>query len=129
MGFWLLIGLAVGIAAILIFRGLTKRSAFSGRVPAPLEEVYAPVKDQVSFEVFSEVWSTLGKAYSIDPRLLRPTDTFNTLSKMDSWTLGKGEGDMAKWLEQRGLGTPPRVQTVLELATWVQSSMAGSTPR
>ncbi len=120
MGLWLLIALAAAIAAILLFRGLARRSAFAGRTPAPLEEIYRSVKGQVSFEAFSEVWSTLGKAYSIDPRLLRPTDTFNALNRMDSWTLGKGEEEIGKWIEHKGLGTPPELHTILALAQWVQ---------
>ncbi len=87
MGLWLLIALAVAIAAILLFRGLARRSAL---------------------------------AYSIDPRLLRPTDTFNALNRMDSWTLGKGEEEIGKWIEHKGLGTPPELHTILALAQWVQ---------
>lgn len=129
MGLWLVIGLAVAIAAVVVFRALAKRSALQGRTPLPLEDIYSSVKDQVSFEVFSEVWSVLGKAYSVDPQLLRPTDTFLALGKIDSWTLGKGEDDVGKWLKERGVGTPPRLQTVLEFARWVQSSLATNAAR
>lgn len=129
MGLWLGIGLAVAIAAVVIFKALAKRSVLQGRTPLALEDIYGSVKDQVSFEIFSEVWSVLGKAYSIDPQLLRPTDTFLALGKMDSWTLGKGEDDVGKWLKERGVGTPPQQQTVLEFARWVQSSLAASATR
>jgi hypothetical protein len=124
MGIALAIGLAVTIAAVVLFKALAKRSALQGRTPLPMEDIYDSVKDQVSFEVFSEVWSVLGKAYSIDPELLRPTDTFVALGRMDSWTLGKGEDDVGKWLKERGIGAPPQPQTLIEFARWVQSSLA-----
>ncbi len=129
MGLWLAIGLATAIAAVLVFRAFAKRSVLRGRTPLPLEHAYASVKDQVSFEVFSEVWSALGKAYGMDPRLLRPTDTFIALGEMDSWSLGKGEDQIGRWLKERGHGTPPQLRTLLELAQWVQSSAAGGTGR
>ncbi len=126
MGYWFLIASAVGVVLVIIFQRLSKRSVFAGRMPTPLEEVYSPVKDQVSFEVFSDVWTRVGKAYSVDPRLLRPDDAFSALHKMDSWTLGKAEDNLAEWLNQRGLAAPPRAQTLLEFAKWVQSSAAAS---
>lgn len=124
MGMWLAIGVVVAVGLVLGFRRLAKRSAFAGRTPVPLEDLYAPVREQVSFEVFRDVWTTLGKAYSIDPQLLRPADAFSTLNRMDSWTLGKGADDIGGWLQKRGLGNPPPLQTVLEFAAWVQKSTA-----
>lgn len=124
MGLWLAIGLATAITAVVLLKALAKRSALQGRTTLPLEDIYGSVKDQVSFEIFREVWSVLGKAYSIDPQLLRPTDTFLALAKVDSWTLGKGDDDVGKWLKERGVGTPPQQQTLLEFASWVQSSLA-----
>lgn len=127
MGYWVLIAVAVGVALVLGFQRFAKRTFVAGRTPAPLEEIYSPVKDQVSFEVFTDVWNTLGRAYAVDPRLLRPDDAFLALQKMDSWTLGKGEDDLGKWLTRRGLGTPPQLQTLIEFARWAQSSTATTT--
>jgi hypothetical protein len=128
MGQWLAIVLIVGAAVMLGFRALAKRSFLKQRTPSTLEDLHAPVKDRVSFEIFSELWTTLGKSYGIDPRLVHPTDTFTELSKADSWVLGKGEDDLTEWLDKKGLGRLPRPQTVLDLATWVQTSGASSTP-
>jgi hypothetical protein len=127
MGLWLLIAVVVGIAAVLLFRRLTKRSFLAGRVPEPLEVAYASVKDQVSFEVFREVLEAIGKAYGMDPRLIRPTDTFSELGKADSWVLGKGEDDLTAWVDRKGLGRPTRLQTVLDLATWLQRATSPPT--
>ena len=126
MGLWLLLGLAGAIVVVLVFKAVARRSVFRGRVAMPLAEVHAPVKDQVSFEDFNEVWTEGGKAYGIDPRLLRPTDTFADLSKADSWVLGKGEEDLAKWMDERRLGRPPQLRTVLDLAAWMRNT-GGST--
>jgi hypothetical protein len=126
MGLWLFIGLVAAIVAVFAFRGFARRSVFRGRAATPLTEVHASVKEQVSFEVFNEVWTVIGKAYGIDPRLIRPTDTFADLGKADSWVLGKGEDDLTEWLDKRRLGRPPQLQTVLDLAIWVGSGAAVS---
>lgn len=122
MGWWLAIAFVISIAVLLALRSLTKRSFLRRRTASPLEDLHASVKDQVSFEVFSEVWEAVGRAYSIDPRLIRPTDTFSELSKADSWVLGKGEDDLTAWVGKRGLGRPRQLSTVMDLATWVQRS-------
>lgn len=129
MGAWLAIGLAAAVAAVVIGKSLATKSALRGRTPEPLETLYGPVRDQVSFEIFSEVLSVLGRVYSIDPRLLRPTDTFAALGKIDSWTLGQAEDQVGKWLKEKGVEAPPRLQTVLDLARCVQSSPATNAAR
>jgi hypothetical protein len=127
MGLWLAIALIIGAVVMLGFRALAKRSLLKQRTPSALEDLHAPVKDRVSFEVFREVWTTLGKAYGIDPRLIHPNDTFAELSKADSWVLGKGEDDLTEWLDRKALGRPAQLQTVLDLATWLQRSTVVST--
>jgi hypothetical protein len=127
MGIWVAVVLVCAISAVLIFKVLARRSIFRGRTPLPLEDIHDSVKGDVSFGVFSEVWAALGKAYSVDPMLLRPTDTFQALGKVDSWTLGSGEDAIEDWLRKCGLGTPPQLHTLLEFAMWVQSSRASST--
>jgi hypothetical protein len=97
MGMWLAIALVVGAFLVFGFRAVAKRAFLKQRIPSSLQELHAPVKEQVPFEIFSEVWTVLGKAYGIDPRLIRPTDTFDELSKADSWVLGKGEDDLTEW--------------------------------
>lgn len=128
MRLWLAIGLIVVVTVVLGFRALAKRSFLKQRTPASLEDLHASVKDRVSFEVFSEVWAAIGKAYRVDPRLIRPTDTFSELSKADSWVLGKGEDDLTEWVDKKGVGRPAQLHTVLDLATWLQRSTAGGTP-
>ncbi|MEZ5531550.1 MAG: hypothetical protein R3E69_04135 [Steroidobacteraceae bacterium] len=126
MGIWVAVVLVSAISAVLFFKMVAKRSIVRGRTPLSLEDIHGTVKDDVSFGVFSEVWAILGKAYSVDPMLLRPTDTFQALGKVDSWALGSGEDAMEDWLRKSGLGAPPQLHTLLEFATWVQSSRASS---
>lgn len=129
MRIWVAVVLICAISAVLIFKVLAKRSLLRGRALLPLEDIHGPVKDDVSFGVFSEVWTVLGKAYSVNPMLLRPTDTSLALSKVDSWTLGSGENAIEDWLRNCGLGAPPRLHTLLEFAKWVQSSRASGAAR
>ncbi len=121
MGLWLLIAFAVAISAVFGFRVLARRAFLKQRTPLPLEELHTELKENISFEVFREVWTAVGKAYGIDPKLIRPNDTFLELSKMDSWVLGKGEDNLAEWLDKKGLGRPVNPKTVLDVATWMQS--------
>ncbi len=72
MGIWLATGVVVAVGLVLGFRRLAKRSALAGRTPVSIGGSVQACEEQVSFEVFRDVWTTLGKAYSIDPQLLRP---------------------------------------------------------
>lgn len=122
MGWWLAIAVIGGAALVAGFRSLSKRSFVKGRSPSSLEDLHAQVRDRVSPEVFREVWTALGEAYGVDPRLIRPTDTFTELGKADSWDLGKGEDRITAWVDKRGVGRPPKLDTVLDLAAWVERS-------
>lgn len=128
MGWWLAIAVIGGAILVAGLRVLSKRSFVNGRTPSSLEDLHASVKDRVSFEIFREVWTVLGDAYGVDPRLIRVTDTFAELSKADSWVLGKGEDQIMTWVGKRGLGQPPKLNTVLDFATWVARSAPTRAP-
>lgn len=123
MGWWFAIALVLGTGLMLGLRVLAKRSFLKKRTPLSLKDLHAPIKDRVSFSAFSEVWTAVGNAYGIDPRLIQPTDTFAELNKADSWILGKGEDELIEWIDKRGAKEPPPLQTVLDLATWVDRSV------
>lgn len=125
MGVWLLApALAVGALIIWAFRVHSRRSLVKGREPKSLADLQAEVPDQVSPDVFREVWTTIGEAFSIDARLIRPNDTLAALTNMASWDLGNGEDALSEWFEKEGWGRPPAPATVLDLARWVQSCRA-----
>jgi hypothetical protein len=126
MGTWLAIVLVLATAVVLSFRLLARRSFKRGRELQSLSDMHAAVKDRVSSEVFNEVWSKVGEAFSIDPRALRPTDTLKSLHGIDSWDLGKGGDALNQWLAQKQLGKPPHLETVLDLAIWVQDAKAAT---
>lgn len=112
----------VATAAVLGFKIFARRSFGQARDPRPLSELYEQVKDEVSAEAFNEVWSKIGEVFSIDPRVLRPTDTLKSLSKIDSWELGEGEDALSSWLVTKQLGKPPVLRTILDLARWVDGT-------
>lgn len=122
MGTYLVIALALAIAAVLAFKKLARRAFERGRAPMQLVDIYRTVQDQISVGVFNEVWSMLGEAFSIDPKLIRPEDKLKSFAALDSWDLGRGEDVIGRWLTQRNAGTPPTFDTVLDLAQWVETS-------
>jgi len=122
MGAWLLTLFPLGVATIWSLRTLARKSFLKGREPRQLTEIYSEVQDQISQEVFNEVWSKVGDAFTINPRLIKPDDTLKALSNIDSWDLGEGEDVLGQWIEQEQLGKLPTLTTVLDLARWVQTS-------
>jgi hypothetical protein len=80
------------------------------------------VRDQVSGKVVNEVWSKVGEAFNIDMRLIEPSDTLSTLSKIDSWDLGNGEDTLTQWMQQESLGELKEGVTMLDLAKLVESN-------
>jgi len=121
MGIWLAIGVALATVFVLGSRALSRKTFAKGRVPQSLAELHAQVQTQVSAVVFNEVWSKIGEVFSIDPRLIRPDDTLKSLSGIDSWDLGEGGDALGQWLERKQLGTPPPLETMLDLVKWVDS--------
>ncbi|WP_209019043.1 hypothetical protein WCN79_21420 [Xanthomonas axonopodis pv. vasculorum] len=92
-----------------------------GRYPRTLLDIHKEVHDQVSFDVLSDVWSRIGEAFSIDPKIINPDDKMKTLDDIDSWDLGKGSDALNRWIEQEQFGIPPAFVTVLDFAKWIQS--------
>lgn len=121
MGMWLVIGLVLATVVVLGSKALTRKAFAKGRAPQSLADMHVTVQGQVSSAVFNEVWSKVGEAFSIDPRLIRPNDTLKSLSSIDSWDLGEGGDALSRWLEREQLGKPPALETMLDLAKWVES--------
>ncbi|QKD85437.1 hypothetical protein [Xanthomonas axonopodis] len=113
--------LIFGVFVILCCRAAARRRFMKGRYPRTLLDIHKEVHDQVSFDVLSDVWSRIGEAFSIDPKIINPDDKMKTLDDIDSWDLGKGSDALNRWIEQEQFGIPPAFVTVLDFAKWIQS--------
>lgn len=119
---WLLL-IAIGIAAVIGIGYFSKRKLTSGREPIEMAANHARVSDQVSFEALRDVLNAIGRAYSLDPKFLRPEDSLDNLLRADSWTLGAGAEKLNQWLVENGLDEQPTsAKTVLDLAQLVDDS-------
>ena len=121
LGLWLVVAVAAGIAAVVFARTIQRKRFASDRQPIPLDDLARQVSPPVSPEIFREVWTTVGIAYGIDPRMIKPDDELKRLAAIDSWDLGRGGDKLEDWLRTKNLGPKPRVETVKDLALWVQS--------
>lgn len=118
---WILV---IAVAAILVigFRLLGRQRAVGGRTPIDLEDMHRGFSHQVSLSTFSQVFTALGEAYSVDPRLIRPEDSLNKLLDMDSWLLDAGTEKLNRWLNSIGIDQKAaRPSTVLDLLLLVES--------
>ncbi len=125
VSWWWLIVIFGGLAGIGLFFRWRERHAFKkGRKAQSLAAIHETVKGQVSFQIFEEVWVKVGQAYSIDSGFIRPNDKLKTLGGIDSWDLSKGAEELDKWFQAQGLDSKhqPSIQTVLDIAKWVQST-------
>jgi len=114
--------IATSIAAVIVFRFLSRRRLMVGRSPMAAALIHAPVASEVSLDVFQEVLQVLGTAYAIDPALIRAEDLLDRLLEADSWTLHAGTERLEHWLQENGVDTPSTPPlTVLDLARLVES--------
>lgn len=60
---WLGVLVAICGALIFGFHVMAKRAFTKHRVVSSLEELRTAVRKQVSFDIFREVWTVVGKAY------------------------------------------------------------------
>src|SRR5436309_8259014 len=81
-------------------RPSTRRRFVRGREPMDLEGLFErDVKAHgISYQTFRRVYEALGRSFSLDPRLIRPSDSFKDILAFDSWTLWMGQERMEKWL-------------------------------
>jgi len=77
----------------------------------------------LSLETVHEVWTRLGVFYSLDPRLIRPTDPLRLFNDVDSWMLWRGTEALEAWIRSLELDPPVRTpETVYELAMWLATA-------
>lgn len=113
---WLTL-VGAGIASIVGFMYFSRRKLTAGREPMDMEAVHAYVSAEVSLEGLRDVLNSVGQAFSIDPRLLRPEDSLTGLLNADSWQLDAGTEKINKWLADKGLEERLAPEaTILDLA-------------
>ena len=123
MWLWSIAASGTGILALVVFRHLARRRAFGGRPLLPLAEIQASMCPDLSPETVHDVWTRLGAFYSLDPRLIRPTDPLRLFNDVDSWMLWRGTEALEAWLSSLELDPPARrPETVYELAAWLDDA-------
>lgn len=124
----LFIVLAISGAILVAVLGyVSKRQLTSNREPLDFETIHSRVSDKVNFDVFREVLYEIGRAYSVDPKLIRPEDSLAKFAESDSWQLGAGTEKLSQWLiENRVNGHSTPASTVLDLAQRVESCRSRS---
>jgi len=122
MGIWLGVAVATALVVVLVSRALARRQFAVGRQAIPLDELAGQFDGELSADIIKEVWTAVGAAYDIDPKLLRPTDNLKQLAEIDSWDLGRGGDRLDDWLKEKQLEGKPQNTTIKDLAIWVQSS-------
>ena len=126
MGLWLAVAVAVGIAAVVLSRSLARKRFAADRQPIPLEVLASQLDGDLSTDVVTEVWTAVGAAYGIDPKMIRPDDDLKRLAAIDSWDLGQGEDKLDEWLRTKNLEGRPQIKTMKDLAVWIQSGRRSS---
>lgn len=121
------LGLCVlGAFVVAVCRVGLRRQFVRGREPMDLHGIFErDVRERgISYETFRRVYEALGRSFSLDPRLIRPSDSFKDILAFDSWALWVGKERMEKWLadnfEVREAGAP--IGTVMDLLRLAQES-------
>lgn len=119
---WLCL-IVFSIAIVVFFSHRERRLFVKNREPASIEGMHSSIFEQVSLDVFRDVFVMLGDSYSLDPRLIRPDDSLQDFVRHDSWRLDIGTEKFNQWLIMNGLDTEPiHAQTVLELCRIIEEA-------
>jgi hypothetical protein len=116
----------VGALAVTACRIYVKRRFVSGRQPMDLERLFdVDVRGRgITYETLRRVYEALGRSFSLDTRLIRPSDSLRDILALDSWGLWIGQERMEKWLadnfEVSETAVPPA--TVMDLLRLAQDS-------
>ncbi len=116
-------GLALSAFVVLACRHVARHRAFANRPVLSLEHIKENIAAEVSPETVDEVWTRLGRIYSVRPGRIRPEDTLGAFRDVDSWELWAGDDSLAAWLRELGLEDKVSVSdTVVGFARMVQAA-------
>jgi hypothetical protein len=120
-------GVAIVTAAwalVRVGRKVARQNRFRGRLPIELDRQFESFGTG-SLTTFVATFQALGRAFEIDPRVLRAEDSLRSLDELDSWDLGHANEVLNEWLADelhitQLKGTPT---TIGELVTAVETSV------
>jgi hypothetical protein len=83
------------VLALLVFltvRWLNKYKFLNDREPISLIEMHQRDMENVdvNYEIFEKVFNAIGRAYKVDPKILRSSDKLKILYDLDSWNIDEG---------------------------------------
>ncbi len=115
----------VGGATIAVASCLFKERWLRGRPPEDLVRIYERDLEsaEIEYDVFRRVFEALGQFYRVDPRIIRPDDSFADLDTFDSFRLWQGKERMEQWLaETFKFESSQRIETIKDLLSAVQET-------
>lgn len=109
----------MALCLVIAGRYFARKSAFRGRIPKAFDEIYnSEVKEYgVTYETFEKIYNALGRFYSVDARVIHPSDPLKIFFDIDTWDIGEKTDMMDEWLfETFNLGAKGyKMNTVLDL--------------
>jgi hypothetical protein len=115
--------IGAGIGLVLAFGFYSRRRLISNRRPIDTEVIHSNLSVEIDFYALRDTLNTLGKAFSIDPKLIRPDDYLSEYIRADSWNLGAGSERLDQWLIENKISVRlTSVSTVLDLAQILENS-------
>lgn len=128
MSIWFAI-LLIGVsgAVILIARWMNRRSVLKNRKPLTLLEMYQHENTcaNVDYDIFVRILNLVGRAYGIDPQMLRLSDQLEMFYGLDSWRLDGGTEKLNNGIEEEFGITSFELEpeTIAELIVEVERSV------
>jgi|GEM_PF-1765728 len=124
--FWLLL-IASGIIGVTSFGAYSRNQLRNNREVESVGNIHRTVSGMVTLEVFQDVMVVLGEFFSIDPGLIRPSDSLQKIIDCDSWRLDAGVEKLNEWLLANGVDAANfQPKTVLELCVAVERARESS---
>lgn len=96
----------VGVISLWLNSRRYRRIRFTSRSMIDLQELFSERFERygVQQSTFLVAWEAVAQAFELDPRQLRPTDSFDDdLGRLDSWNSGEGVLRLEDRLKERGL--------------------------
>ncbi len=81
-----------------------------------LQDIVKELPSSVDRGEAENVLRAIGRSFGLEPETLRLDDSFSKLTALDSWTLGKGQEELERWLRANGvISLQSKPQTIRDL--------------